>query len=134
MVSAPVMVLLYDRTFVAGSFSKAWQLRKRVYLGLAASWIILALLVLHAGTRGGTAGFGGGVSSWSYLLTQCKALLLYVRLSIWPDSLVFDHGTELVGSFAEVIPQGLAVLGALVAAGFALKFRPRADFWLRGFL
>src|SRR5262245_21401344 len=42
---APLLSLLYDRTFVAGSF--AWALRRRrwMYLGLAASWAILAVLL-----------------------------------------------------------------------------------------
>ncbi|HSY54782.1 MAG TPA: hypothetical protein VK785_10065, partial [Opitutaceae bacterium] len=35
IVTAPVMVLLYDRTFVAGSFREAWRLRWRYYSGLA---------------------------------------------------------------------------------------------------
>jgi hypothetical protein len=41
MVSAPLMVFLYDRTFLSGSFRAAWQARRSLYLGLAASWIIL---------------------------------------------------------------------------------------------
>ena len=35
MVSAPLMVLLHDRTFVAGSFAAAWRRRKGLYAGLA---------------------------------------------------------------------------------------------------
>ena len=46
MVSAPLMVLLYDRTFVAGSFREAWRQRRGLYAGLAASWLLLGWLVL----------------------------------------------------------------------------------------
>ena len=49
MVSAPLMVLLYDRTFVAGSFRAAWQNHWRLYLGLAVSWLLLGFLVASTG-------------------------------------------------------------------------------------
>ncbi|MGD0090515.1 MAG: hypothetical protein ABSE73_11400, partial [Planctomycetota bacterium] len=42
MVTAPLLVLLYDRTFAAGSFKAALQRRRRFYAGLAATWLILA--------------------------------------------------------------------------------------------
>ena len=49
MVSAPLLVLLYDRTFVAGSFREAWRWRRRLYLGLAGSWILLGGLAYSGG-------------------------------------------------------------------------------------
>ena len=42
MVSAPLLVLLYDRTFIAGSFREALRRRWGLYLALAATWPILA--------------------------------------------------------------------------------------------
>ena len=42
MVSAPLIVFLYDRTFVSGSFRKAWQQHRGLYIGLASSWLLLA--------------------------------------------------------------------------------------------
>ena len=73
MVSAPLLVLLYDRTFVAGSFGEAWRRRQRLYAGLAATWIVLALLVVSTGgNRGGTVGMAG--HSWlAYVATQFQA-------------------------------------------------------------
>ena len=67
MVSAPLMVLLYDRAFLAGSFREALRRRRGVYLALAATWLLLGWLVIAAGNRGGTAGFGEGVKigSWA---------------------------------------------------------------------
>jgi len=61
MVSAPLIVFLYDRTFLAGGFLEAWRWRRRFYAGLAATWLILPFLVLSTHGRGGTAGFGSGV-------------------------------------------------------------------------
>src|SRR4029077_12125007 len=70
MVSAPLIVLLYDRTFVAGTFREAWRLRRGYYLGLAATWLLLAWLELGAGGRHGTAGFGSSLRWFDYLRTQ----------------------------------------------------------------
>ena len=50
MVSAPLVVLLYDRTFLAGSFREAWRRRWGYYLALAATWLLLAWLVVRDGT------------------------------------------------------------------------------------
>ena len=41
MVTAPVMVLLFDRVFLYGSWREAWAERRYLYGGLAASWIVL---------------------------------------------------------------------------------------------
>ena len=43
-MNTPLIVLLYDRAFVSGSFRGAWRARWGYYLALAASWIPLALL------------------------------------------------------------------------------------------
>ena len=41
MVSAPLIVLLFDRTFVAGTFAAAWRQRWKYYVALSATWILL---------------------------------------------------------------------------------------------
>ena len=75
MVSAPLMVLLYDRTFVAGSFCAAWRDRRGFYLGLAATWVLLfALVASTGGNRGGTMGFDVGTEWISYWLAQFAAI------------------------------------------------------------
>ncbi len=115
MVSAPLLVLLYDRTFGAGTFREAWRRRQWLYVGLAATWIPLAGLVARAGSRGGTAGFETPVTWSAYALTQVEAGVRYLGLSFWPHPLVFDYGVALANGPAEVLPAAL-VLGLLVAA------------------
>jgi protein O-mannosyl-transferase len=111
MVSAPVIVFLYDRTFVSGSFKAAWNARKRYYGALAATWLVLAVVAGTSGSRGGSAGFGTGIPWQLYLLTQFGAIVRYVGLALWPHPLVFDYGGELVRSTGAVLPQLLVVLG-----------------------
>jgi protein O-mannosyl-transferase len=94
MVSAPVMVLLYDRTFVTGSFRDAWRRHGRVIGALGSTWILLAFLVASGGgNRGGSVGFGVRTSWWAYTLTQGEAVIRYLRLCVWPHPLVFNYGT-----------------------------------------
>jgi 4-amino-4-deoxy-L-arabinose transferase-like glycosyltransferase len=45
MVTAPVVVLLYDRVFLAKSWSEVMQRRWRLYAWLAATWLLLPLLL-----------------------------------------------------------------------------------------
>jgi hypothetical protein len=67
MVTAPLIVLLYDRTFIAGSFKDALRRRPWIYAGLAASWGLLACLIASTGgNRGGSIGFGISVPWWKY--------------------------------------------------------------------
>jgi tetratricopeptide (TPR) repeat protein len=116
MVTAPVIVLLYDRTFLAGSFREAWRKRWRLYLGLAATWMWLAYLAASAGNRGGSAGLNAGVAWQKYALTQIGAVTHYLRLCIWPVPLVFDYGDALTGSGpAAAFIIGLLLAGTLVA-------------------
>lgn len=119
MVAAPLMVLLYDRCFVARSFRSAWGQRKIYYACLAGSWLILAWLVAGTAGRSGTAGFEGEISAWSYLLTQSAAIVHYLRLVVWPAPLVFDYGTATVDGLHEVWWQTLALAGLATATVWA---------------
>jgi protein O-mannosyl-transferase len=128
MATAPVIVVLYDRTFVSGTFREAWRRHGRWHLALAATWLPLALLVWRGAERGGTVGFGLGVSSWHYLLTQCRAIVLYLRLAVWPHPLVADYGTAVDTRWLAVLPQGLLLVALAGATLLALWRRPVIGF------
>jgi Flp pilus assembly protein TadD len=122
MVSAPLMVWLYDRTFVAGTFGGALRRRWGLYAGLGGSWLLLAYLVAHASELGSQrAGFHAEVSWWSYALTQLWAIVHYLWLTAWPHPLVFDYGVlqvrgaVKVGAWALVV--GLLAGGTVVSLG-----------------
>lgn len=119
LVSAPIVVLFYDRTFVSGTLRAAWSDRRRLYIALAFTWLPLRWFMLSSEHRGGSVGFGLGVSGWDYLLTQCRGIGIYLKLSIWPHPLSIDYGTDIVRHASEVIPQGVALLlmAAVTAVG-----------------
>lgn len=129
MATAPLIVFFFDRTFVAGSFVTAWRERRGYYLALAATWLPLLALVIAAKNRSGIVGFDLGVSPYAYALTQCKALLLYLKLSLWPHPLVVDYGADLVPGLAAVWWQALALVVLVGGTLVALWRKP----WL-GFL
>ena len=129
MATAPLLVFLYDRTFVAGSFRAAWRQHGRTHAALAATWVLLAWLVGRSGgSRGVAAGFGLGVTAWQYLLTQSRALTTYLQLTVWPHPLVLDYGTAVVKHPGEVWWQGVVVLVLLVATLWALRRKPVLGF------
>ena len=129
MVSAPLIVMLYDRTFVAGSFREAWQKRRAFYLGLAATWLLLGYLVASTGgNRNGSAGFDGSVSWWTYALTQLDAIAHYLQLSLWPHPLIFDYGTAVVKQAGEVIPAALVIVALATGTVIGLRRWPAIGF------
>ncbi|MDI1337475.1 MAG: tetratricopeptide repeat protein [Lacunisphaera sp.] len=128
MVTAPVMIVLYDRVFLTNTWREVWQKRGRLHLALAATWLLLGWLVLSTGNRGGTAGLGGEVSPWAYALTQIGAVVHYLRLAVWPQPLVFDYGKALAGGWGDVWWQAL-ILFPLVAASLWAAWRGRAAGW-----
>jgi tetratricopeptide (TPR) repeat protein len=129
IVSAPLMVLLYDRTFIAGNFAEAWRRRWRWYAGLACTWLVAAWLVSGAGNRGGAAGFGtGGILWWQYALTQCWAIGRYLRLCVWPQGQVFDYGTIVFQHAAGVVPDMLILVALLAGTVLGLLYRPCLGF------
>jgi tetratricopeptide (TPR) repeat protein len=129
MASAPLIVLLYDRTFVAGSFREAWRRRRRLHVALAATWLLLAGLVAGSGwDRNGTSGFEAGITPWAYWLTQFAAVARYLWLSVWPHPLVFDYGLGVIHHAADVWPEA-GLLGLLLAGTvIALWRRPAWGF------
>jgi len=127
MATAPLIVFLYDHTFVAGSWRVAWRRRRWYYLALAAAWIPLGILVAGARGRGGTAGVGGSLSPAAYLRIQCSAVIHYLRLALWPRGLVFDYGAApLAVPHAAMGAALLVVLAGAVV--LALRWRSPLGF------
>jgi len=119
MVTAPLIVLLYDRTFVAGSFRAAWKRRWRVYAGLAATWGLVGYLMVGLHYR--DVGYGLGLTWQAYAMTECRSVVNYLCLAIWPHPLVFDHGSDIISNLAEAAPYALILL--LLATGVIITLK-----------
>lgn len=114
MATAPLVVLLYDRAFLAGTFRSAIKRRWPLYIALACTWGLLVYLLAGSWGRGGTAGFGLSVTPWQYALTQPGVVTHYLRLAFWPTGLVFNYWWPVARSIGQVLP-GAIVIGLLLA-------------------
>lgn len=126
IATAPLLVLLYDRTFCAGTFRGALRARWRYYAGLAAAWPLLAWLMAGSGNRG--IGYGHGISPWEYALTSVRSVALYLKLAFWPQPLVFDYGTHVVRHPSEVALPAAALAALLAFAAYSLRRWPAVGF------
>lgn len=126
-VSLPVLVLLFDRTFLAGSFLEAWRQRRSMYLGFMLAWCCFLFIQLNVAARS-FAGFGLEMPWWRYAINQPPVILHYIRLAIWPHPLNFDYFWPAAKSWTELAP-GFVVIGCvLLGTLWAYFMRPKAAF------
>jgi len=120
MVTAPVIVLLFDQIFLSGTFSVALHRRPGFYPALFATWGVLVWALLTGPDYTGMKmGFGADATPFEYLLTQGGVILHYLRLVVWPYPQILDYGTFEPVPFADAaLP--CAVVAALVVATFWL--------------
>jgi protein O-mannosyl-transferase len=112
-VAIPLLTVLIDRAVL----SESWRGTLRHWpwhLAAAASWPSVAVMLTALGGRGSSAGLDSA-SPWLYLLTQAKAIWLYLFRICWPEGLVFDYGDFLSSGLAE--SGGWLVATAAVFAG-----------------
>jgi tetratricopeptide (TPR) repeat protein len=121
IVSAPLLVWLYDWVFVGESPREMLRRRWPLYAGLATSWLLLAALVAPGHHRQ-VVGFGFDEwTSWDYLRTQAGVILHYLRLSVWPSPLVLDYGDWVAArSIGEWLVPGLFVLTLVLATAWGV--------------
>ena len=135
MVSAPLIVLLYDRTFCAGSFREAWRHRHGFYLALAGAWLVLGLLVASAGyLRRAVNPDLQEFTWWSYLLTQPGVIVHYLRLAVWPSPLCLEYGWPPARTVSDVFFPAILVGSLLGLTLWALVKRPAWGFLRTAFL
>lgn len=114
MVVAPIIVLLYDRIFLADSWTELWKQRSVLYAGLAATWLVLISLVIVNNARGGGLMGAPEVLWWSYAKNQFGAIAHYLRLTFWPDKLCLDYGWQV-----SPLPRPWKAIGVVLVIGVA---------------
>jgi len=125
MVTAPVIVALYDWAFVSRAVLQTTR-RRRLYVGLVLTWVPLAILMIASPTT--SVGFYTRVSPWTYLLHQAPMLLTYLRESFWPRHLVLDYGVPEPITLTDVWLPLLAVAAIGVLVIVLLARRPHVGF------
>ena len=129
MVSAPLIVLLYDRSFIAGSFRGALR-RRGLYLGLAATWLILARSGVEAvSPHAISAGFQlQEVTPSQYARSEPGVILHYLALAFWPAGLCLDYGWPVAKGIEQIAPGAIVIGGLLAATVWALVRKPKWGF------
>lgn len=130
MVTAPVILLFYDRTFLAGSFKKALTKRAGFYIGLVLAWMFLGALLSSGRSVAGSVGVGErGMTSdaLSYAATQLGVALHYLKLTVWPTPLILDNYWPIANTLNAILWPGLVVaaMAGLTLRGL-IKNRPWA--------
>jgi protein O-mannosyl-transferase len=123
MVTAPVILLLHDVTFVAADWREAWRRRCGLYVGVAMTWLVFAWLVARSGGSSVSGELGRGIAWWADALTQCDAVVRHLWLSVWPHPLVVDYGTDVTTHPAEVRWQIAVLVVLLTATAMTLRRR-----------
>jgi len=131
MASAPLVVLLFDRTFLAGSLRRALASKKLFYGALFGTWLILLWLVASLGGNrdGSTGGFSAHAAWGRYWLTQLPAIATYLKLAFFPNPLIFQYGTSWLPNAAAALPSALIVVPLLALTGVALFRWPEIGFF-----
>jgi Flp pilus assembly protein TadD len=111
IVVLPLLVWLYDVVFEAGSVAETWRRRRGYYAGLAATWLLLALVTWGQPRSG--AGASSAVSWVTYLMAQGPMILTYLARVVWPWPLVVDYGRATALPVSAVVPGLLATSGLL---------------------
>jgi Flp pilus assembly protein TadD len=125
MVAAPLVVAAWD-WLIGGPIDDARGRRDRwlLFAGLAATWILLAYLLVTQ-PRVNSVGFDfPGWPWWRYLVTQAGVIAHYLRLAIVPAPLVFDYGWPAARTISDVAP-ALALIAGLLALTIWLAMRKR---------
>lgn len=134
MVTAPVVVLLYDRAFLSRSLAEIVRRRWGLYVGLAATWGVLwvcgvAPAVLDPSHTRSNVGFGyTGVTPLEYAQTQFGVLLHYLRLSLWPHPLCLDYHWPAARTLAAIVLPAIVILALVVGTIWAVVRKPRLGF------
>ncbi|HWO00569.1 MAG TPA: tetratricopeptide repeat protein [Blastocatellia bacterium] len=130
MVTAPIMVAIYDWVFFSDPLKQVIKRRASLYAGLAFTWVFLAATVLAASAHqdSESAGFNLAITPLRYLFSQFGVIVYYLRLSVWPYDLCIDYGWPLANSASKIVPYALLIGALVIGTLVALKRRPELGF------
>lgn len=123
MVTAPVLVFLYDSIFISGSAAQTVRRHWPGHLALAATWLIQVFLISRTSYSDLKI-----LSPLSYLLTQPSVITRYLRLTLCPHPLCLDYGWPLAQGIGDVLPGAILIGGLLWLTVYGLFKKPVLGF------
>ena len=131
VATAPVVILSYDRIFVAESWRDLCKRRWPIHLALAiACWGLIALMLVRNVGQFEQAGVGvvRNVTPIDYAATQAGVLLHYLRLALLPIGLCLDYAWPVAGSVGAIVVSATIIGMLLLATIWFLGRRPEIGF------
>ncbi len=132
MVTAPLMIVVYDWVFLAGRANRGrrdnFQKRLPLYVGLFATWSVLWLCgiaseALSSSSTTSHVGFSyKGISALQYAATQPGVICKYLQLALWPASQCLDYDWPIATNWQRIVPPAIFV-GVLLALTVWLLYR-----------
>jgi len=130
MVTAPVVVFLYDWVFFSMGSMKGLLLRRwRLYAGLSAAWPIMILILSYAKPTSDMPSsyalvyLWKGISPLLYAATQFDVILHYLKLAVWPTGLSFDYRWTIPDNPTHILLSGAAIAVMVALSSVAVLRR-----------
>ncbi len=119
MVTAPIVILMFDRIYLARSLSSLFKRRGWLYAGLFGTWGVLfvngLIPSMFESSASPSVPTATGFTPAEYAMTQAGVILQYLKLSYWPQSLCVDYHWNPVRS-----PFGAGAIPILIALALAV--------------
>src|SRR3989338_1347559 len=134
MVTAPLMAVIYDKSFLSSTWKGLIKKRWLYYLGLCSAWILLYFVSVKRFFIQPFLEYNfvsrapDPIPPISYALTQTQVILHYIRLSIFPRGLTFDYHWPVVKSAWEAFPHIIIIISLLMLCLWLLLIRSKLAF------
>lgn len=107
MAVTPLLLFMYDRTFMGGTFRESWRERRGMYVAMLASILLLAWLILAPRNPVNAV---PKLDPIEYFRVQLAVITHYLQLVFLPYPLCFDYG-RFTMSWANAAGPGLILAG-----------------------
>jgi len=138
MITAPVMLFVFDAVFLSGGVRRSFRDRWLFYVGLVCTWGVLGLLMFSRSLAAPDRAFAQpGISMFRYGLTQLEVIAHYLRLCFVPWPLRIDYAWPLATGLGDVAVPAAVVSALAVLTVVFLCRRPSLGFlgfWFFGVL
>ena len=116
--TAPIVVLMFDRTLLASSWKELIRKRWLLYAVFALSMIVYFVVAIGAIPyyTSPLDEAGERPTSWEYLRTQPGVLLHYLSLTFWPQGQSLDLLWQVTDDRFEIYGKGAVIVGMLLAS------------------
>jgi tetratricopeptide (TPR) repeat protein len=128
MISALPVAVLFDRSYLSGSFKEIWRKNKFLYTSISAIYVFSLLFLMIKGNPLDYLDNDYGIERCSYLLTETEVILHYLKNSFCPLWLCFDYDWPIRSRFSEVVIPAVLVSFLLVLTIWAWIKYPKAAF------